>query len=171
MQEYNSGCALAAGDRVGVEVFWSGDTPPEGAFLENGAAISRATYSALFARIGTMYGAGDGSTTFNLPDARGRAIRVMDGTKGLDPEANTRTDRGDGVTGDRPGTNQDHQFASHSHNIPSRSHNGDACYTDPRPTTANPSAGTQCNDYISAITGGTETRMINTNRNMIIYYK
>jgi microcystin-dependent protein len=40
--------------------------------LENGAAVSRTTYSDLFAAIGTTYGAGDGSTTFNLPDSRGR---------------------------------------------------------------------------------------------------
>jgi microcystin-dependent protein len=38
----------------------------------NGAAVSRATYAKLFARIGTTYGVGDGSTTFNLPDYRGR---------------------------------------------------------------------------------------------------
>ena len=40
----------------------------------DGQAVSRATYSALFAEIGTTFGAGDGSTTFNLPDGRGRAV-------------------------------------------------------------------------------------------------
>jgi len=53
-----------------VEGYWS--TPPQGYLLEDGAAISRSTYSDLFAVIGTTYGAGDGSTTFNLPDSRGR---------------------------------------------------------------------------------------------------
>ncbi|PJC29416.1 hypothetical protein CO052_03500 [Candidatus Saccharibacteria bacterium CG_4_9_14_0_2_um_filter_41_9] len=47
-------------------------TAPTGYLLEDGTAVSRATYSSLFAVIGTTYGAGDGSTTFNLPDSRGR---------------------------------------------------------------------------------------------------
>jgi microcystin-dependent protein len=54
-----------------INGYWS--TPPTGFLLEDGSAVSRTTYSALFAVIGTTYGAGDGSTTFNLPDSRGRA--------------------------------------------------------------------------------------------------
>lgn len=52
---------------------------PEGWLLCNGAAISRTTYSALFAAIGTAYGAGNGSTTFNVPDLQGR-VAVGKGT-------------------------------------------------------------------------------------------
>jgi microcystin-dependent protein len=48
-------------------------TPPAGWLLCDGAAVSRTTYSVLFAAIGIDYGPGDGSTTFNLPDYRGRA--------------------------------------------------------------------------------------------------
>ena len=51
--------------------YWS--SPPDGYLLEDGSAVSRSTYSDLFALIGTSYGAGDGSTTFNVPDSRGRA--------------------------------------------------------------------------------------------------
>jgi microcystin-dependent protein len=47
-------------------------TAPSGWLLANGNAISRTTYSSLFSAIGTTYGTGDGSTTFNLPDLRGR---------------------------------------------------------------------------------------------------
>ena len=47
-------------------------TAPSGWLLANGDAISRTTYSSLFSAIGTTYGAGDSSTTFNLPDLRGR---------------------------------------------------------------------------------------------------
>jgi microcystin-dependent protein len=47
-------------------------TAPSGWLLANGDAISRTTYSSLFSSIGTTYGTGDGSTTFNLPDLRGR---------------------------------------------------------------------------------------------------
>jgi prepilin-type N-terminal cleavage/methylation domain-containing protein len=53
-----------------IEGYWS--TPPSGYLLEDGSAVSRTTYSDLFAAIGTSYGAGDGSTTFNVPDSRGR---------------------------------------------------------------------------------------------------
>lgn len=47
-------------------------TVPAGYLAEDGSAISRTTYAALFANVGTIFGSGDGSTTFNLPDSRGR---------------------------------------------------------------------------------------------------
>ena len=52
---------------------------PTGFLLCNGAAVSRTTYSALFAVIGTDYGTGDGSSTFNVPDLRGRVIAGLGG--------------------------------------------------------------------------------------------
>lgn len=55
---------------TGVILTFGGSTVPEGFLLCNGAAISRTTYAKLFAAIGTLYGAGDGATTFNLPDMR-----------------------------------------------------------------------------------------------------
>lgn len=51
------------------------DNAPDGFLLCNGAAISRTTYAALFVAIGTRFGAGDGTTTFNLPDLRSRFPR------------------------------------------------------------------------------------------------
>lgn len=51
------------------------DAPPAGFLLCNGAAVSRATYAALFNAIGTRFGIGDGNTTFNLPDLRSRFVR------------------------------------------------------------------------------------------------
>lgn len=59
-------------------------TPPPGWVECNGAAVSRTTYSKLFSVIGTLYGAGDGSTTFNLPELRGEFIRGMDAGRGVD---------------------------------------------------------------------------------------
>jgi microcystin-dependent protein len=50
-------------------------TAPSGWLVANGSAVSRTTYAALFAAIGTTYGAGDGSTTFTLPDLRGYFVR------------------------------------------------------------------------------------------------
>lgn len=69
---------------IGQVCFFLIGTAPPG-FLElDGSAISRTTYPTLFAKIGTMYGAGDGATTFNLPDLRGEFIRGWDGTRGVD---------------------------------------------------------------------------------------
>ena len=56
-------------------------TAPTSYLYCNGAAISRTTYADLFASIGTTYGVGDGSTTFNLPDFRGRFLRGYDGAR------------------------------------------------------------------------------------------
>lgn len=54
-------------------------------FLEcNGAVVSRTTYAALFAVLGITYGAGDGSTTFGLPDYRGEFLRGWDNGRGVD---------------------------------------------------------------------------------------
>jgi microcystin-dependent protein len=55
----------------GVVTMFGGATIPGGWLLCDGSAVSRTTYATLFAVIGTTYGAGDGSTTFNLPDFRG----------------------------------------------------------------------------------------------------
>jgi len=57
---------------TGCMMMWSTDTAPSGWLLCDGAPVSRTTYADLFALIGTNYGFGDGSTTFNLPDLRGR---------------------------------------------------------------------------------------------------
>lgn len=57
---------------------------PAGWLKANGAAVSRVAYAELFARIGTTFGAGDGATTFNLPDYRGEFLRGFDDGRGLD---------------------------------------------------------------------------------------
>ena len=60
------------GPAPGSSIMGYWDSAPTGYLLENGAAVSRTTYANLFAAIGTRFGDGDGSTTFNLPDSRGR---------------------------------------------------------------------------------------------------
>ena len=79
-------------------------TVPTGYLECNGAAVSRTTYSALFAVIGTAYGAGNGSSTFNLPDLRGEFIRGFDNGRGVDSGRSVATSQG--------GAN-----ASHNHSI------------------------------------------------------
>ncbi len=56
---------------------------PSGWLKANGAAVSRTAYAQLFAAIGTRWGAGDGSTTFNLPDLRGEFVRGLDDGRGI----------------------------------------------------------------------------------------
>ena len=65
---------------IGAIIPFSGDISsiPDGFMLCDGSAISRTTYATLFSIIGTTYGNGDGSTTFNLPDLRGRTIVGVD---------------------------------------------------------------------------------------------
>ena len=95
--------------------------PPIGYLHANGAAVSRNSYHYLFAAIGTTFGAGDGSTTFNLPDLRGEFIRGWDNGRGADP--------GRAIGSWQGGQNQWHQHhgttstsGEHSHavSIPSK---------------------------------------------------
>lgn len=72
----------------------------------NGAAVSRTTYAALFSIIGTTYGTGDGSLTFNLPELRGEFIRVLDDGRGVD-------------AGRTLGSGQAQQIIQHQHNADS----------------------------------------------------
>ena len=63
---------------VGVITAYAGDTPPNGWLLCDGSAVSRTTYANLFSVLGTKCGAGDGSTTFNLPNIKGRSLVGVD---------------------------------------------------------------------------------------------
>lgn len=73
-------CLLPAGSVIYV----AKSAAPTGYLKANGAAVSRTTYAALFAAIGTAFGVGDGSTTFNLPDLRGEFMRGWDDGRGVD---------------------------------------------------------------------------------------
>jgi microcystin-dependent protein len=68
----------------GAVMAFAMNSPPTGWLKCNGAAVSRATYSALFTAIGTTFGVGDGSTTFNLPDLRGEWVRGWDDGRSVD---------------------------------------------------------------------------------------
>ena len=65
----------------GTVIHYAGTTVPDGYLIANGALVSRTTYAKLFAAIGTKWGAGDGSTTFKLPNAEGR---FLEGTTDTD---------------------------------------------------------------------------------------
>jgi len=87
---------------VGGALPYFGTTAPNSAFvLPYGQAISRTTYSACFSLFSTTFGVGDGSTTFNIPDLRGRVIAGKDDMGGS--SANRLTDANDGLNGDTLG--------------------------------------------------------------------
>ncbi|WP_396189704.1 phage tail protein [Flavobacterium sp.] len=69
---------------AGTVAFFSMNTAPSGYVKANGALLSRTTYAALFAAIGTTFGVGDGSTTFAVPDLRGEFPRGWDDGRGAD---------------------------------------------------------------------------------------
>jgi len=66
--------ATFIGDPPGTVKQFAGSVAPTGYLICDGSTVSRATYAALFTAIGIAYGAGDGSTTFGLPDGRGRVL-------------------------------------------------------------------------------------------------
>ena len=76
--------ANAAQFLIGQVVFMAGANAPSGFLKCNGQLVSRTTYASLFAVIGTAYGAGDGSTTFAVPDLRGEFLRGWDDGRGAD---------------------------------------------------------------------------------------
>lgn len=82
---------------VGEVAYFARTTPPSGWLKANGAAVSRTTYAALFAAIGTTFGAGDGRTTFNLPDLRGEFIRGLDDGRNIDRGRRLGTAQGDAI--------------------------------------------------------------------------
>lgn len=69
---------------AGTIMYFAREWAPTGWLKANGAAVSRTTYAGLFAVLNTYHGAGDGKTTFNLPDLRGEFIRCWDDGRGAD---------------------------------------------------------------------------------------
>ena len=132
---------IAVGTGIGEVSGFAQSTPPSGWLKANGAAVSRTAYAALFAAIGTTWGAGDGSTTFNLPDARGEFMRGWDDGRGID-------------TGRVFGSSQSDQLRAHTHSgvvVPgSASGYGTA--------TQNVSDDDPFKSGTSGSSGGTETR-------------
>jgi len=75
---------IANGVPAGSVFTFATTTVPSGYLECNGAAVSRSTYASLFSAISTTWGAGDGSSTFNLPDLRGQFVRGWDNSAGVD---------------------------------------------------------------------------------------
>lgn len=142
---------------VGTVNAYAGSSAPTGWLLCYGQAISRTTYAALFAVLGTTYGIGDGSTTFNVPDIRGRAVAGKDNMGGT--SANRLTGLTDGVDGDVLGgsggletnTLTTSQIPSHQHFLFNTNSTSDS-----QPNISNTEYATQVN-----VTGGNGGYSIN----------
>jgi microcystin-dependent protein len=105
------------GVNTGLIVPWANNSTPSGFLDCDGTAVSRTTYSALFAVIGTTYGSGDGSTTFNVPDLEDKTVVGKSPTKALASSGGANTVA---VTGNIGGSAGDFSLttptiASHSH--------------------------------------------------------
>lgn len=140
---------------AGMVAYFAQWAPPGGWLVANGAAVSRTAYADLYAAIGDRYGAGDGFTSFNLPDLRGEFIRGFDGSRGIDQ-------------GRELGSAQSDDFKAHTHNLVSTIKNGDLL--SPTNQIARETAAGGDTEYHlrgtssaatlgkSSATGGTETR-------------
>jgi len=133
-----SGSSSGGGSVTGTVIWSSASTAPIGYVACNGAAVSRTTYSNLFAVIGTTYGSGDGSTTFNLPDLRGEFIRGWDAGRGVD-------------SGRVFGSSQLDDFASHDHPLFNQ-------ISGPGTSVISGPSGSNTINTVTGSTGGTETR-------------
>lgn len=106
----------------GAVMPFAGATAPSGWLLCYGQAVSRTTYAALFAVIATTYGTGDGSTTFNLPDMRGRVAAGVDNMGGT--AASRITSGNSGIAGTTLGAaGGDERMMAHTHGVTDNGHN------------------------------------------------
>lgn len=177
---------------TGIVLPWSGSAAPSGWLLCFGQAISRTTYANLFAVTGTTYGAGDASTTFNIPDLRGRAVFGKDDMGGS--AANRITNAGSGIVGTTLGASggaqnvilTTAQLASHIHTVvdPTHTHGmamaagtlGAGTNTLPASTTSSSSSGSTSIAIAVAATGislntaGGDTAHTNMSPAMILNY-
>ena len=129
---------------AGSIIYTASQRAPSGYLVADGAAISRKDYANLFNAIGTTFGSGNGSTTFNVPDLRGEFIRGWDKDRGID-------------SGRVFGSQQSDELKSHSHNInttsSATSYNDNV---DPMRGSMKGTVATNSNSITA--TGGNETR-------------
>jgi microcystin-dependent protein len=132
---------------LGMICFNGSATEVSGWLRCNGQAVSRTTYAALFARIGTTFGVGNGSTTFNLPELRGEFIRGLDEGRAVD-------------VGRTLGSSQADMLEAHNHNVgaftTSASNTGQGVFNFYAVTSHG--GGSSFNGYTTSSNGGTETR-------------
>ena len=157
---------------TGSVIAFAGASAPTGWLMCNGAAVSRTTYAALFSTLGSTYGAGDGSTTFNLPDLRGEFVRGLDGGRGVDS--------GRALGSAQSGENASHLHTGSTASAGDHSHSSNVYKGGPNPggwsTSFAPSGdiiqtkttGAHTHTVTINTSGGTEARPRNIAMNYII---
>ncbi|WZL14749.1 hypothetical protein [Vibrio phage vB_VpaM_XM1] len=131
-------------DEVGFIKYAITTVTPTGRYIKaNGAAVSRTAYADLFAKVGTFWGPGDGSTTFNVPDLRGEFIRTWDDGRGVD-------------SGRSFGTFQADEFKSHTHNV--QTYGGDTTNNGNFIDSCDEASLAGSDNDAALATGGSETR-------------
>lgn len=177
---------------VGTVLQFSGEVLPENYIWAHNQELSRTAYAELFAVVGTSFGEGDGSTTFNAPDMRGLFARGVDGTANRDPDKATRTAiNTGGNTGDNVGSYQDDELKSHEHKLFANQgrqvntnnsnvyigENDSVCATNWNPggiwnayATQPSTNGIKASRGVSSLEGGSETRPKNIYYNYIVKY-
>ena len=152
--------AAVAGVPAGAVIYHAANTAPTGFLKANGAAVSRSTYAALFTAIGTTFGSGDGSSTFNVPDLRGEFPRGWDDSRGID-------------SGRSFGSAQADQLEQHRHDTPVIASNTFSTFpsagysTGSYETVMNSREGDETVRY-SGYTGGTDNSSENRPRNIAL---
>jgi microcystin-dependent protein len=105
---------------VGMISIHAGATAPTGWLLCQGQAVSRTTYSGLFGVVSTTYGSGDGSTTFNLPNLKGRVVVGIDTGQA---EFNIRGETGGSMNHQHDASNSGNTSIAHNHTVPATNGN------------------------------------------------
>lgn len=146
---------------IGSIHIFAGTVTPTGFLMCDGSAVSRDTYASLFSVIGTLYGSGDGSATFNLPDLVGKLVVGCSQTYQL------------GSTGgEETHTLLEAELPQHSHNIPSHGHANNILAKTPSLSHSvtqpvfkynSPSGSAQCNSG-SSVTGYSGTSSATASR-------
>lgn len=108
---------------AGIVMPFAGSTAPQGYLLCDGSAVSRTDYADLFTAIGTTYGVGDGSTTFNVPNLSGRVVIGVSQSHAL------------GSTGgEATHVLTEQELPAHSHTVPAHGHENNITATTPELT-------------------------------------
>ncbi len=167
---------------TGATISYAGNLAPAGWLLCDGTAVSRTTYSALYAVVGAQFGTGDGTSTFNLPDLRGRFVRGRANGSTNDPDRASRSPMNSGgATGDNVGSIQGDATAKNSLALsdPGHTHtergNGNTQGGTAMTNMANgdresASVTSSATTGISLGDGDNETRPVNAYLNYIIRY-
>ena len=141
--------ASSVGSPTGSVISFAGSSAPSGWLLCSGQNENRATYANLFNVIGETFGAGDGSTTFGIPDLRGEFVRGWDNGRGVDSGRNF-------------GSSQQDEFKEHSHSYSEPNNLGNSFASGPFALFEGKTGANTSSE------GGNETRPRNVALNYII---